>query len=142
MPSIPASQAGATGHQRRGAALAASSAASRLRCATHDLGLGIVQVILAGRLDLATARRADRVLRDTQADALLVVLDLRRVNVVGCTAARLALFADARARRAGGRLVVLASGTPAPRLFALARLHRRLEIVDRFPGAHSEIAAI
>ena len=54
---------------------------------------------LAGRLDLATARRADRALRATQADAPLVVLDLRRVQVVGCTAARLALMADARARR-------------------------------------------
>ncbi len=136
MPSTAASQNG-----RRGAALAASSAASRLRCVTHDLGLGIVQVMLAGRLDLATARRADQVLRATQADAPLVVLDLRRVHVVGCTAARLALFADARARRAGGRLVVLATGEPAPRLFALARLHRRLEIVDRFPGAQSEGAA-
>ena len=137
MPSASASQTG-----RRGAALAASSAASRLRCVTHDLGLGIVQVMLAGRLDLATARRADRVLRATQADAPLVVLDLRRVHVVGCTAARLALFADARARRAGGRLVVLAAGEPAPRLFALARLHRRLEIVDRFPGALSEGAPV
>ena len=137
MPSASASQTG-----RRGAALAASSAGSRLRCVTHDLGLGIVQVMLAGRLDLATARRADRVLRATQADAPLVVLDLRRVHVVGCTAARLALFADARARRAGGRLVVLAAGEPAPRLFALARLHRRLEIVDRFPGALSEGAPV
>ena len=132
MPSTSASRTG-----RRGAAVAAGNAASRLRCVTHDLGLGIVQVMLAGRLDLATARRADQVLRATQVDAALVVLDLRRVHVVGCTAARLALFADARARRTGGRLVVLATGEPAPRLFALARLHRRLEIVERFPGARS-----
>jgi len=138
VPPTHASHAGATGRTRRGAALAASSAATRLRCVTHDLGLGIVQVMLAGRLDLATARRADRVLRATQADAPLVVLDLRRVQVVGCTAAHVALMADARARRAGGRLVILAMGAPAPRLFALARLHRRLEIVERFPGAHSE----
>ena len=138
MPPTHAPHARATGRQRHAAAVAAGSAASRLRCATHDLGLGIVQVILAGSLDLATARRADRALRATQADAPLVVLDLRRVKVVGCTAARVALMADARARRAGGRLVILATGAPAPRLFALARLHRRLEIVERFPGAHSE----
>ena len=138
MPPTHAPQTRATGRQRHAAAVAANSAASRLRCATHDLGLGIVQVMLAGSLDLATARRADRALRATQADAPLVVLDLRRVKVVGCTAARVALMADARARRAGGRLVILAAGAPAPRLFALARLHRRLEIVERFPGAHSE----
>ena len=138
MPPTHTSQGRATGRQRRSSIVAASSAASRLRCVTHDLGLGIVQVILAGRLDLATARRADRALRATQADAPLVVLDLRRVQLVGCTAARVALMADARARRAGGRLVILATGAPAPRVFALARLHRRLEIVERFPGAHSE----
>ena len=47
-------------------------------------------------------------------------------------------MADARARRAGGRLVVLAGCEPGPRLFALTRLHRRLEIVEGFPGAYSE----
>lgn len=112
--------------------------AARLRCAIYDLGLGISQVTLAGRLDISTARRADRLLRATQDDAPLVVLDLRQLQLVGCTAARVALMADARARRAGGRLVVLATGAPSPRLFALALLHRRLEIVDRFPGARSE----
>jgi len=105
---------------------------------THELGLGIVQVTLAGRLDITTARQAARALRMAQAGALLVVLDLRRVQFVGCTAARVALMADARARRGSGRLVVLAGRAPAPRLFALARLDRRLEIVDRFPGAHLE----
>jgi hypothetical protein len=44
-----------------------------------------------------------------------------------------ALVADARARRIGGRLVVLAARAPAPYLFALARLHCRLEIVEQFP---------
>jgi anti-anti-sigma factor len=103
----------------------------------YDLGLGISQVTLAGRLDISTAREADRVLRASQDEAPLVVLDLRQLQFVGCTAARVALMADARARRAGGRLVVLATGAPRP-LFSLARLHRRLEIVDRFPGARSE----
>jgi anti-anti-sigma factor len=110
--------------------------AARLRCAIYDLGLGISQVTLAGRLDVSTARQADRLLRATQDDAPLVVLDLRQLQLVGCTAARVALMADARARRAGGRLVVL-TGAPSPRLFSLARLHRRLEIVDWFPGARS-----
>jgi hypothetical protein len=56
------------------------------------------------------------------------------VQLVGCTATRVALMADARARRAGGRLVVIAARAPTPRLFALAR-HRRLEIVEQFPDA-------
>ena len=136
--SRPTSHVRETGRRRHGSAVVATGVGSRLRCVTRDLGLGIVQVALAGRLDIATARRADRAVRAAQAGALLVVLDLRRLQLVGCTAARVALTADARARRGGGRLVVLASGAPAPRLFALARLDRRLEIVDRFPGARYE----
>ena len=138
MVPTPTSHARAAGREGRETALVAGRVGSRLRCVSHDLGLGIVQVALAGRLDIATAREADRALRATQADTPLVVLDLRRVQFVGCTAVRVALMADARARRTGGRLVVLAAATPALRLFALARLDRRLEIVDRFPGAHYE----
>jgi hypothetical protein len=38
-----------------------------LRCVAHDLRLGVIQVVLAGRL--TTALQADRALRATQADA-------------------------------------------------------------------------
>jgi anti-anti-sigma factor len=131
VPPTPAIHASAPRSARR-------ETAARLRCAIYDLGLGISQVALAGRLDFSTARQADRVLRASQDEAALVVLDLRQLQLVGCTAARVALMADARARRAGGRLVVLATDAPSPRVFSLARLHRRLEIVDRFPGARSE----
>jgi anti-anti-sigma factor len=137
VPPTPVPHTSAPVRERRSTAVRAAGTRSRLRCGVYDLGLGIYQVTLAGRLDIATAQQADRVLRASQAAAPLVVLDLRQVQFVGCTAARVALMADARARRAGGRLVVLAPGTPGPRLFALARLHRRLEIVERFPGAHS-----
>jgi hypothetical protein len=80
-----------------------------LRCVAHDLRLGVIQVVLAGRL--TTALQADRALRATQADAHLVILDLREVQFIGCTAAR----------------------APASRFVPLARLHRRFEIVVQFP---------
>jgi anti-anti-sigma factor len=95
----------------------------------------VIQVVLAGRLDIATALQADRALRATQADAHLDILDLREVQFGGCTAARVALMADARARRIGGRLPLVAARTPAYRSFAFARLYRRLEIVEQFPRA-------
>jgi len=133
VPTSFASHAPATGREAQRTASLATSARSRLRCVAHDLGIGVIQVVLAGRLDIATALQADRALRATQADAHLVILDLREVQFIGCTAARVALMADARARRIGGRLVVVAARAPAPRLFALARLHRRLEIVEQFP---------
>ena len=66
---------------------------------THELGLGIVQVALAGRLDITTARLAARALRMAQAGSLLVVLDLRRVQFVGCTAARASIGHQRHPRR-------------------------------------------
>ena len=111
----------------------------RLRAAWRtSSGSGIMQLALAGKLDVATALQAGRALRTSQGQADLVVLDLREVQFVGCTAVRVVLMADARARRIGGRLVILATRASAPQLFALARLHRRLEIVERFPGARVE----
>lgn len=129
MPTIPALDADET-------ALVQAGQGQRLRCAAHDLGFGITQVALEGKLDVATAFQAGRALRAAQRDADLVVLDLRAVQFVGCTAAHVVMLANARARRLGGRLVVLATRVSTPQLFALARLHRRLEIVERFPGAH------
>jgi hypothetical protein len=40
---------------------------------------------------------------------------------------------DIATRRIGGRLVVVAARAAASRLFALARLQRRLEIGEQFP---------
>jgi anti-anti-sigma factor len=133
VPTISASHAPATGREARRTASLASIASTGLRCVAHNRGIGATQVVLAGRLDIGTALQADRALRATQTDAHLVILDLRQVQFIGCTAARVALMAEARARRIGGRLVVVAARSPAPRLFALARLHRRLEIVEQFP---------
>jgi anti-sigma B factor antagonist len=133
VPTSSASHAPATGREAWRTASLASIARSRLRCVAHDLGLGVIHLVLAGKLDIATALQADRALRATQADAQLVILDLRQVQFIGCTAVRVALVADARARRIGGRLVVVAARELTPRLFALARLHRRLEIVEQFP---------
>jgi anti-anti-sigma regulatory factor len=78
-----------------------------------------------------SASHAPRALRATQADAHLVILDLREVQFTGRTAARVALMADARARRIGRRLALVAA--PASRFVPLARLRRRLEIVEQFP---------
>jgi hypothetical protein len=40
---------------------------------------------------------------------------------------------DIATRRIGGRLVVVAARAAASRIFALARLQRRLEIGEQFP---------
>jgi hypothetical protein len=132
VPTISASHAPATGREARRTPSLARIASTGLRCVAHDVGIGVVQVVLAGRLDIGTALQADRALRVAQGGAHRVILDLRQVQFVGCTAARVAVMADARTRRT-------AAGSwsppraPAARLFALARLPRRLEIVEQFP---------
>jgi anti-anti-sigma factor len=134
MPTVSASHASAP--RRAGRPSPRFAARSRLRCVARDLAPGIIEVALAGNLDMATALRADRALRAAQADAEVVVLDLREVQLIGRTAARVALMANGRARRGEGRLVVVASPAPGPRLFGLARLHRRLELVDHSPTTY------
>ena len=133
MPTNADSHAPATGREARRASRVASAGRPRIRCVARDLGVGVIHVVLAGKLDIATAAQVDRTLRATQRDAHLVILDLRELQFIGRTAARVALMADARARRIGGRLVVLAACAPAPRHFALARLRRRMEIVEQLP---------
>ena len=130
MPTISRSRASAMRRDGRPPARRADSARPPLRCVARDLAPGIIEVALAGDLEITTARRADRALRAAQAKAKVVVLDLREVRLIGRTAARVALMANARARRGGGQLVVVASPAPSPRPFGLGRLHRRLEIVD------------
>jgi anti-anti-sigma factor len=129
---ISASDA-ATGRGVPRAPSRARIARTGLSCVARDIGIGVVQVVPAGRLDIGTALQANRAVRVAQGGAHLVILDLRQVEFIGCTAARVAVMADARARRIGGRLVVIAARAPASRPFALARLHRRLEIVEQFP---------
>ena len=109
MPTISRLSRTPTGRGARRNGSVASIATSGLRCVAHDLRLGVIQVVLAGRL--TTALQADPALRATQADARLVILDLREVQFIGCTAAR----------------------APASRFVPLARLHRRFEIVVQFP---------
>jgi hypothetical protein len=59
VPAISASHAPATGREGRRKGSVASIARSGLRCVAHDLGLGVIQVVFAGRLDIATALQAD-----------------------------------------------------------------------------------
>ncbi len=72
------------------------------------------------------------VLRDAQADAVVVILDLRGLRFMGCGGVELMLATDDRARRTGGHLVVV-RGSEVERLFALVAIDRLLHVVDRPP---------
>ena len=92
---------------------------------------GAVRIAVAGELDLSSAltfddevRRAEERLPQT------IVLDLRKLRFMDSTGLRLIMSAQARARTRGRRLAIVQGSEPVRRLFRLAGVNRRLEIVD------------
>ncbi|HKP91808.1 MAG TPA: STAS domain-containing protein [Thermoleophilaceae bacterium] len=92
---------------------------------------GAVRIAVSGELDLSSAltfdeevRRAEERLPDT------LVLDLRKLRFLDSTGLRLIMSAHARAKTRGRRLAVVVGSEPVKRLFRLAGVNRRLEIVD------------
>lgn len=67
-------------------------------------------VRVAGRLDVAGVPQLVRTLRQTQLRARLVVLDMRELQLMDSSGVHVIVNASIRARRLGGRLVVLRVG--------------------------------
>jgi anti-sigma B factor antagonist len=92
---------------------------------------GGVQIAVSGELDLSSALTFDEELR--RAEERLprtMVLDLRRLRFMDSTGLRLIMSAQSRARTRGRRLAIVLGSEPVKRLFRLAGVDRRLEIVD------------
>ena len=92
---------------------------------------GAVRIAVSGELDLSSAltfddevRRAEERLPET------LVLDLRKLRFMDSTGLRLIMSAHARARTRGRRLAIVLGSDAVKRLFRLAGVTRRLEIVD------------
>jgi anti-sigma B factor antagonist len=90
----------------------------------------VVRVAITGELDLATAPQLDRALRRAQADAPLVVLDLRRLAFADCSGAHVLLAAERRAHAAGDRLAVVRGPAEVDKLLALTGVDAALWLVD------------
>jgi anti-anti-sigma factor len=88
-------------------------------------------VVLTGELDLSTAARVEReLIRAEQAQPEVLALDLSRLEFIDSTGLRIVIAADARARKEGRRLVVVAGPPSVHRVFRIALLDRRLEFVE------------
>lgn len=88
-------------------------------------------VRFVGELDISTEGPASAEIDRAQADRPSVVgLDLSGVRFIDSTGLRLILRADARARRDGGRVVLVRGPEQVHRVFLIALLDRRLEFVD------------
>jgi anti-anti-sigma factor len=97
---------------------------------TTDIPRG-VHVRLAGELDLATVPRLDDELKAVEdAGPEVVLVDLQGLSFMDSSGLRALLAADARAREAGRRLVLVRGDERVQRVLSITRLDERLEIVD------------
>jgi anti-sigma B factor antagonist len=87
-------------------------------------------VSLEGELDLASSPSVEREIRDRERHSEILILDLRHVGFIDSTGLRVITSADARARAAGRRLVLVRGSAPVQRVFRITRLDRQLEFVD------------
>jgi len=91
-----------------------------------------VRVALTGELDLSSALVFDDELRriEDNGDPDTLVLDLHALKFLDSTGLRLILSAHARAARAGRRLLIVMGSAAVKRIFSLAGVTDRLDIVE------------
>jgi anti-sigma B factor antagonist len=90
-----------------------------------------VRIAIAGELDLSSALTFDEEMRRAEERSpATLVLDLRRLRFMDSTGLRLIMSAQARSRTRGRRFAVVLGSDPVKRLFRLAGVSRRLEIVE------------
>src|SRR5881227_2008128 len=101
-----------------------------LRVTTEQRG-DTIHLLLSGELAIASAPSIEEALRDAEAQSPPVLLiDLRGLQFMDSTGLRTILSADARARDAGRRLVIVQGDENIQRVFQVTRLYERVEIVS------------
>ena len=92
---------------------------------------GAVRIAVAGELDLSSALTFDEeVRRAEERKPRTIILDLRKLRFMDSTGLRLIMSAQSRARTRDRRLAIVLGSEPVKRLFRLAGVSRRLEIVE------------
>lgn len=106
------------------------AAMSRLTHQTHETD-GMVRLALSGELDLSSATQVEDVLKEIEdAGPGLLVIDLRDLTFMDSTGLRVMVSADARARDAARRLVLVQGPEAVHRVFRITGLDDHLAIVD------------
>jgi anti-sigma B factor antagonist len=97
---------------------------------------GQVRIALVGELDLSSALTFDEeVRRAEERRPKTLVIDLSGLKFLDSTGLRLILSAQARARKRGMRLAIVEGGDAVKRIFRLAGVNGRLDIVPEVPAA-------
>jgi anti-anti-sigma factor len=90
-----------------------------------------IHISLEGELDIASSPRIEEALHEAEGQGpAVILLDLRKLEFMDSTGLRTILAADARAREAGRRFVVVRGDENIQRVFEVTRLDERVEIVD------------
>ena len=93
-----------------------------------------VRIALSGELDLSSALTFDEeVRRAEEREPKTLVIDLSGLRFLDSTGLRLIMSAQARARKRGMRLAIVEGGDAVKRIFRLAGVNRRLDIVQEAP---------
>lgn len=95
-----------------------------------------VRIALEGELDLSSALTFDEEIRRAEERSPdVLVIDLSRLKFLDSTGLRLIMSAQARAKTRGHRLAIVEGTYAVQRIFRLAGVNRRLDIVPAPPSA-------
>ena len=93
-----------------------------------------VRIAVEGELDLSSALTFDEeVRRAEERRPRTLVIDLSRLRFLDSTGLRLIMSAQARAKKQGHRLAIVEGTQAVQRIFRLAGVNRRLDIVSETP---------
>jgi anti-anti-sigma factor len=106
------------------------AAMSRLTHEAHTSD-GMVRLALRGELDLSSAGEIEEVLQELEGSSPpLLVIDLRDLTFMDSTGLRVMVSADARARDAARRFVIVQGPESVHRVFRITGLDDHLAIVE------------
>lgn len=96
---------------------------------------GLSTLSLRGELDIATSEKLARSLSDIEGkEPRIIVFDLTDLDFIDSSGLRIIVAADAEARRAGRRVVVVEGPESVRRVFRHTLLDRRLTLVEDADG--------
>ena len=97
-----------------------------------------VRIALDGELDLSSALTFDEEIRRAEErNPRTIVIDLSSLKFLDSTGLRLIMSAHARAKTRGHRLAIVEGTWAVQRIFRLAGVNRRLDIVSEAPAAQA-----
>ena len=111
-------------------------------CSCTNSGLNAAWVRVTGELDIATTPQLERTLREPEAHAQLVVLDLTDLASINSSGVHAIVDASVRARQAGRQLIILRGSSSVDRMLALTEVAGEIQIGDRLTAAEPSVGSL